>query len=96
VFVNLYVTLPDYSALQLFWFVPTNKTTWLKYVGLEKAALKLLEGEEEPVVTTASIADPPSQTSNPTQEPLEYEPSLPNVAPGIYALPPPRARPLTR
>ncbi len=75
--------------MQIFWFVPTNKLTWLKYKGLERDALAEFEGqeegdddEEEPVVATASIADSPVDTSAPTQLPLAFQPAAPELAPG--------------
>lgn len=43
--------------MQLFWFVPTNTTSWLKYAGLEAEAAKALQDEDKPKVQTDSIED---------------------------------------
>ena len=43
--------------MQLFWFVLTNTTGWLKYAGLEAEAAKELQNEKEPRVQTDSIEE---------------------------------------
>lgn len=53
-------------VLQLFWFVPSNSTTWLKYHQLELEAEKGLSAEQ-PSVATASIgSDTPPKPANAT------------------------------
>ena len=70
--------------MQLFWFVPTNKTAWLTYAGLEKeAALALKQQDEtEPMVETESIGfDPPTPAIG--IESYSEDDKAPKLAPGI-------------
>lgn len=71
--------------MQLFWFVPTNDTIWLKYEGLEMDAEKALALTPQPQVLASSIGNTTAKSTSPTQLPLSYSHApQQSLAPGTY------------